>query len=232
VSRRAIASHADLIGQQRMMLLRSVSHDLRNPLNSILGASTELYDGADYDEAARKRLLRVVIDETRRIDRIVDNLLGLSRLQAGALDPRQEPTSVSEMIEPCTSRFDLIGGPDDRLEVLEPLPDVDVDVDPVQMDQVLTNLVENAVRHGGSAVCVTIGAAETDGFVECQVRDDGAGFSAEARSSMFEPFHLSRQTSGLGLTMCRAIVEAHGGSLWIDDSTGRGASVRFTVPRA
>ena len=232
VSRRSIASHADLIGQQRMMLLRSVSHDLRNPLNSILGASTELYDGADYDEAARKRLLRVVIDETRRIDRIVDNLLGLSRLQAGALDPRQEPTSVSEMIEPCTSRFDLIGGPDDRLEVLEPLPDVDVDVDPVQMDQVLTNLVENAVRHGGSPVCVTIGAAETDGFVECQVRDDGAGFSAEARSSMFEPFHLSRQTSGLGLTMCRAIVEAHGGSLWIDDSTGRGASVRFTVPRA
>ena len=157
VSRRSIASRADLIGQQRMMLLRSVSHDLRNPLNSILGASTELYDGADYDEAARKRLLRVVIDETRRIDRIVDNLLGLSRLQAGALDPRQEPTSVSEMIEPCTSRFDLIGGPDDRLEVLEPLPDVDVDVDPVQMDQVLTNLVENAVRHGGSPVCVTIG---------------------------------------------------------------------------
>src|SRR4029078_13191948 len=109
------------IGQQRMMLLRSVSHDLRNPLNSILGASTELYDGADYDEAARKRLLRGVIDETRGIDRIVDNLLGLSRLQAGALDPRQEPTSVSEMIGACTARFELIGGPEYRLGVLAQL---------------------------------------------------------------------------------------------------------------
>ena len=89
VSRRSIANRAELIGRERMLLLRSVSHDLRNPLNTILGASTDLHDGADYDEATRKRLLGLVIDETRRLDRIVDNLLGLSRLQAGALDPER-----------------------------------------------------------------------------------------------------------------------------------------------
>ena len=99
------------------MLLRSVSHDLRNPLNSILGATTELFDGADYDEPTRKRLLGLVIDETRRLDRIVDNLLGLSRLQAGALDPTREPMSVTEVVEQCESRFGLIGGAGDRLEV-------------------------------------------------------------------------------------------------------------------
>ncbi len=237
VSRRSIASRAELIGRERMMLLRSVSHDLRNPLNSILGATTELYDGADYDEATRKRLLGLVIDETRRLDRIVDNLLGLSRLQAGALDPKREPMSTTEIVEQCEARFGLIGGSGDRLEIAEPLPDVDVDVDPVQIDQVLTNLVENAVRHAGPHVCVTIGAVVTDGMVEWSVHDDGPGFSPSARETVFEPFHPSRPTSGLGLAMCRAIVEAHDGTLWIDEarpevSAGRGATIRFTVPRA
>jgi two-component system, OmpR family, sensor histidine kinase KdpD len=232
VSRRSISNRAELIGRERMMLLRSVSHDLRNPLNSILGASTELYDGADYDEETRRKLLRLVIDETRRLDRIVDNLLGLSRLQAGALDPKCEPIAVGDLIEQCESRFVVIGGESDRLDIDVPLPDLDVEVDPVQIDQVLCNLVENSVRHAPSPVHITIGVASIGPMVEWRVRDDGPGFSAAAREALYEPFHSSRETSGLGLTMCRAIVEAHGGTFTIDDDSGRGASVRFTVPRA
>jgi signal transduction histidine kinase len=232
VSRRSIANRAELIGRERMLLLRSVSHDLRNPLNAILAASTELQSGADYDQATRKHLLDLIIDETRRLDRIVDNLLGLSRLQAGALVPAREPTAVSELAEHCRSRFALIGDDGDTLEVLEPLPDLDVDVDPVQIDQVLTNLIENSVRHAHAPVHVTVSAAERDAMVEWRVRDDGPGFSPDARASVFEPFRSTGGSSGLGLTLCKAVVEAHGGTLTIDDPGGRGSSIRFTVPRA
>ena len=233
VSRRSIADRAELIGHERMLLLRSVSHDLRNPLNAILAASTDLQSGADYDPVVRKRLLTLIVDETRRLDRIVDNLLGLSRLQAGALVPAREPVAVSDLIEHCRSRFALIGDDGDTLDVVEPLPDVDVDVDPVQIDQVLTNLVENAVRHAPAAVHVTVAVAERDAMVEWCVRDDGPGFTPDARANVFEPFRSTAGSSGLGLTLCKAIVEAHGGALTIDDEqSAQGASIRFTVPRA
>jgi two-component system sensor histidine kinase KdpD len=232
VSRRSIANRAELIGRERMLLLRSVSHDLRNPLNSILVASTDLQSGADYDPATRKRLLDLIVDETRRLDRIVDNLLGLSRLQAGALVPAIEPVAVSELVAHCRSRFALIGDDRDRLDVIEPVPDVDVDVDPVQIDQVLTNLVENSVRHAHAPVHITMSVAEHDSMVEWRVCDDGPGFSPAARADLFRPFRSTDGSSGLGLTLCKAVVEAHGGTLTIDDSAGQGASIRFTVPRA
>jgi K+-sensing histidine kinase KdpD len=232
VSRRSIANRAQLIGRDRMMLLRSVSHDLRNPLNAILAASTDLQSGADYDPVVRKRLLALIVEETRRLDRIVDNLLGLSRLQAGALVPAHEPIAVSELVEHCRSRFALIGDDGDVLDVMEPLPDVDVDVDPVQIDQVLTNLVENSVRHAHAPVHVTLSVAERDAMVEWRVCDDGPGFSSAARASVVEPFRSTDGSSGLGLTLCKAIVEAHGGVLTIDNRVAAGASIRFTVPRA
>jgi two-component system sensor histidine kinase KdpD len=232
VSRRSIANRAELIGHERMLLLRSVSHDLRSPLNVILAASTDLQSGADYDPVMRKRLLALIVDETRRLDRIVDNLLGLSRLQAGALVPAREPIAVSEIVEHCRSRFALIGDDGDTLSVVEPLPDVDVDVDPVQIDQVLTNLVENSVVHAQGPVNVTVSVTERAAMVEWRVSDDGPGFSATARASVFEPFRSTAGSSGLGLTLCKAIVEAHGGALTIDDTTPHGASIRFTVPRA
>ena len=206
---------------------------MRNPINSILSASSDLFAGADYDARQRKHLLGVVIGETRRLDRIVDNLLGLSRLQAGALAPSLEPVSAAEIVEQCRSRFPLIGADSDTLIVAGDLPDVDVLVDPVQIDQVLTNLVENAVRHAPAAVHVTVAVAERDAMVEWRVRDDGPGFTPDARANVFEPFRSTAGSSGLGLTLCKAIVEAHGGALTIDDEqSAQGASIRFTVPRA
>jgi K+-sensing histidine kinase KdpD len=233
VSRRSIANRAELIGHERMLLLRSVSHDLRNPLNTILTASSELYDGGDHDPSVRRRLLGLVIDETRRLDRIVDNLLELSRLQAGALAPSRELVPVGDIVDQCRSRFALIGKEGDSLDVTEPLPEIDVDVDPVQIDQVLTNLVENAVRHAPSPVHVVISVVPQARMVEWRVSDDGPGFSVPARAAMFAPFHSTDGSSGLGLTLCKAVVEAHGGTIALDDNVdGSGASIRFTVPRA
>lgn len=229
---RAARLAAERTAHARDEVLAVVSHDLRNPLNTILAASTDLQSGTDYDAATQKRLLDLIIDETRRLDRIVDNLLGLSRLQAGALVPTLEPVAVSELVEHCRSRFALIGDDGDRLDVVEPVPDVDVDVDPVQIDQVLTNLVENSVRHAHAPVHVTVSVAEHGSMVEWRVCDDGPGFSPAARADLFRPFRSTGGSSGLGLTLCKAVVEAHGGTLTIDDSAGQGASIRFTVPRA
>lgn len=231
VSRRSLASRAELIGQERMHLLRSVSHDVRSPLQAILTASTELQDGADYDPATRQLLLGVVIDETLRLSRITDNLLSLSRLQAGALNPGREAMPLSLLLDRCRGRFGVVGHDGDVLEIDDGTDDVDVDVDPVQIDQVLSNLVENAVRHGPSPLHVRIGARRRGHLVEVSVSDDGPGFSPMARRELFTPFRSERGSSGLGLTLCRGIVHAHGGTISIDDRDA-GATVRFTLPVA
>ncbi len=231
VSRRSIRDHAELIGNERMLLLRSVSHDMRSPLNVILAASTELLDGADHDDASRQRLLGLVVDESRRLDRIVDNMLNLSRLQAGALEPALQRVELTELVDETVRRFRRVLPSTDVLAVGD-LPDVDVRVDPVQIDQVLANLIENAVRHGGSPATVTLSASTEGGLVRIAVDDEGAGFAESARAHLFAPFASTDNSSGLGLTVCKAIVEAHGGTMSVSDSHSGGSSVAFTVPRA
>lgn len=235
VSRRSLANQAELIGHERMLLLRSVSHDIRNPLNAILTAATELDEGADHDPATRHRLLSLVIGEATRLDRIVANLLSLSRLQAGALAPACQPIPLDEILDRAVERFDHLCRPGDRIAVDDLPPavaDLAVDVDVVQIDQVLANLVENTVRHAPDPVTVRLGAALAGGLVELSVVDDGPGFSPAARQSLFSPFRSSGGSSGLGLTVCRAIVEAHGGTIAVDDGPDGGTCIRFTVCRA
>jgi two-component system sensor histidine kinase KdpD len=231
VSRRSIRDHAELIGTERMLLLRSVAHDMRSPLNVILAASTELREGADHDEVSRLRLLGLVVDESRRLDRIVDNMLNLSRLQAGALVPVQQSVELTELLDECVRRFKRVLPAGDQLELGE-VVDVEVRVDAVQIDQVLANLVENAVRHGGSPAHVTLRAAVDGRWVRISVDDQGVGFAASARTQLFAPFSSTDNSSGLGLTVCKAIVEAHGGTMSVADSPSGGSSVSFTVPRA
>jgi two-component system sensor histidine kinase KdpD len=214
-----------------MLLLRSVSHDMRSPLNVILAASTELRDGPAHDDVTRRRLLGLVVDESRRLDRIVDNMLNLSRLQAGALVPARQRVHVGDLLDESVERFRRVAHSDDRVEVPEP-PDVEVDVDPVQVDQVLANLLENAVRHGGSPAHVVVQASVEGEFVRVAVEDDGVGFAESARAQLFSPFASTDNSSGLGLTVCKAIVEAHGGTMSVSDPPSGGTSVSFTVPRA
>lgn len=231
VSRRSIQSHAELIGHERMLLLRSVSHDIRSPLNVILTASTELRDGADHDAATRHRLLGLVVDEARRLDRIVDNMLNLGRLQAGALVPAVQRIGLADLLDESVARLRRHLGPNDRL-VLDSIPDVDVMVDPVQIDQVVSNLVENAVRHGGTPAVVTLAAAVSGPLVHVDVSDEGVGMTEAARTRLFDPFHSTDNSSGLGLTVCNAVVEAHGGTMSVSASPSGGTTISFSVPRA
>jgi two-component system sensor histidine kinase KdpD len=218
-----------LLDERRALLLRGVSHDLRSPLTTIHTISTELRRGIGHDDATRHELLDRVVHESERLDRIVGNLLSVSRVQAGALAPAIEPESLDQLVTAAVERLE----PNERRRVLVDVPaDLpDVLVDAVQVDQVLTNLLDNALRHGRPSGVVSILAEQVDRIVRVTVGDDGPGFAPDVRDHLFEPLLRSDQRrGGLGLTVCKAIIDAHTGTIWAGDSPGGGACVRFTLP--
>ncbi len=215
----------------RRALLRSVSHDLRTPLAAIRAITSDLRSEADYDEATRDDLLDVVADEAERLDRLVANLLSLSRIEAHALVPELQAVDLEEL---CTDRVRRLSRVlrDVTVETHLPpgLPLVDADY--VLLDQVLTNLLENAARHSPPGGTVRIDACERGEMMEVSVSDQGSGVPSSERAQIFEPFRTGsspQRSSGVGLAICRAIVEAHGGTITIGDASP-GARFTFTLP--
>ncbi len=230
----------DILDAQRIALLSGVSHDLRSPLTTIRAISSELLAAADrYDAAARERMLKQVVDETDRLDRIVGNLLSTIRIQTGAFEPSRRPEPLADIVALGVGRLSR-GDDRPRIDVDVPSELPEVSVDPVQVDQVLTNLIENAMRHGASTEPIRVvgrwpSPASGDNYVEVTVADGGGGFNAAARARLFEPFNttVSRSDStGLGLAVCRAIIDAHGGTIWLREQAGPGAAISFTLPVA
>ncbi|HEY4377877.1 MAG TPA: DUF4118 domain-containing protein, partial [Acidimicrobiales bacterium] len=160
------------VDQQRSALLRSVSHDLRTPLATIRAVSTDLRSDTPYDDATRKELLELVTDEAERLDRLVANLLNMSRAEAGALVPERQAVELPELVDATVRRLARMLR-DKRVEVDLPAELPLIDVDYVQMDQVLTNLLENAVRHGRPRSIIRVGARAGTDFVEVWVQDEG-----------------------------------------------------------
>lgn len=216
----------------RTMLLHGVSHDLRSPLSTIKAISSDLMLGdVSYDDGTRQEMLGRVVEESDRLNRIVGNLLSAGRVQAGALNPRCEPESLAMLVNRCITRL----GRPDSVNIVTQLPPglPDVFVDAVQVDQVLTNLIENACRHAPAGTDVIVAASARRDFVEVDVCDAGPGFSAEALDHLYRPFHSSSGEGavGLGLSVSKAIVEAHGGTIAVrDEADQRGATVTFTLP--
>ncbi|HEV3353468.1 MAG TPA: ATP-binding protein [Acidimicrobiales bacterium] len=219
------------VDEQRAAMLRSVSHDLRTPLASIRAVASDLRDGTAYDDETRKELLETVCDEAERLDRIVANLLSLSRIEAGALTPDRQAVDIDELVADRVRRL----GPlfrQVRVQVDIP-PDLPlVDGDYTQLDQVVTNLVENAARHAPPASLVRISAEERNGMVELRVADEGIGVPDWERRRIFEPFRKGEgsRSSGVGLAICKAIVEAHGGTIDVDRTPGGGATFVVCLP--
>ena len=224
--------------RQRSVLLRSVSHDLRNPLGAIRAASADLRADVIGDSATRNQLLDLVLAESDRLDRIVRNLLSLSRVEAGALAPDQAPESLAEIAHASAQRLERgAGGGAHHAQITVDVPDdlPDVLVDRVQLDQVITNLIENALRHAVGSSTIDVSARMVvPGSVTVSVTDSGPGFKAAAGGQTFEFFKPSGITGaeGIGLAVCKAIVEAHGGSITADDAPDGGARVTFSIPTA
>jgi two-component system sensor histidine kinase KdpD len=222
-----------LLNEQRAALLRAVSHDLRTPLSTIRAVASDLRDGgARYDTATTDELLDLVVDEAARLDRLVANLLSLSRIEADALHADRRVLHLDELLEQCVRRHARLVR-DRKVSIDVPFTLPAVEADWTLVDQAVTNLVANAVRHSPEGTRIWVAAHQVDPcWVEVEVADQGPGIPEPLRTAMFEPFHRGpgSTSSGVGLTIVKAVVEAHGGVLSIGDADGGGARISFTLP--
>ncbi|HVA03916.1 MAG TPA: ATP-binding protein [Acidimicrobiales bacterium] len=216
-------------------LVSAVSHDLRTPLATIkASASTLLSAHAEVPLPDREELLELIDNQTERLDRLVTNLLDLSRVQAGALELRNEPIAVDDLVT------DAIRGLGSRTDVSDITTAVDdelplVDVDHLLIGQVLANLLDNAIRHAPPHTPVTVSAqGRHDGLVQITVEDKGPGVARAERTNVFRMFNRSGTTggTGIGLSIAKAFVEAHGQEIWVEDAPSGGARFCFTMPPA
>jgi two-component system, OmpR family, sensor histidine kinase KdpD len=218
----------------RTALLNSVSHDLRTPLASIKASASSLLDReVRWSDAERDEFLTTINTEVDRLTRLVHNLLDMSRIEAGALDPRLVESSLAEVVGPVVRRARAASR--QRVDVDVPDELAPVLVDPVRLDQVLTNLLDNARSYApGSPVQVV--ARQGGDHVELRVVDHGPGIPAPERERVFDQFYRLKvggkrpEGTGMGLAICRGIVQAHHGALRVETTPGCGATFVLTLP--
>jgi len=216
----------------RNALLSAVSHDLRTPLTAITGAaSAALESEARIDAATRRELLESIRDEAERLNRLVNNLLDVTRLESGSLQLRREWIPLEELVGVALAR---LAKPLVDRKVTTRLPEdlPPVHVDGVLMEQVLINLLENATKHTPAGQPIDIEARHESRQVVVEVADRGPGLPKGAEQKIFDKFFGvgGGGGAGLGLTICRAIVEAHGGHIEGQNRPGGGAVFRFVLP--
>jgi K+-sensing histidine kinase KdpD len=213
-------------------LLRSVSHDLRSPLTAIKAATEGLESTAfRLGSAERAELLAAIRLEAERLDRLVANLLDLSRLEVGAVNANPELWSVDELVGRALDALGL-----DATRVTVSLPDQVpfVEVDAGQIERALVNLLENALKFSSPEDRVSVSVDVAEGEVVVAVRDQGIGLRPEDLDSIFEPFQRGsgssgRAGAGLGLAIVRGFAQANGGRAWAE-SRGRGAAFFLELP--
>jgi two-component system sensor histidine kinase KdpD len=216
-------------------LVAAVSHDLRSPLASIKAASSTLSDPElDLPTEAQQQLAKLIDVHADRLADLVQNLLDMSRIQAGALQPRCTITTVADLVSAVVSDLGTtVRNHDLIIDVPANLPVVDVDL--VLIARVLTNLLENAIRFAPKGSSIAIAAQQiSQGAIEVSVTDHGPGVDAAQRNEVFGlPARRDGDAGvGLGLTIARTFVEAHGQRIWVEDAPGGGARFCFTLPIA
>jgi signal transduction histidine kinase len=216
--------------QQRRQLMADIAHELRTPLTVIQGRLEGLVDGVyPRDEARMVELL----EDTRMLARLVDDLRTLANAEAGNLPLRKEPTDLAVLLHDSVASFSAEARDkaialhvEERTEL--PL----LEIDPLRIREVLTNLLANALRHTGRDGEITVTAGTAAGRVEVSVRDTGSGIPPDELPRIFDRFYkgASSRGSGLGLTIARNLVVAHGGEIFAESEVGRGTLMRFTLP--
>ncbi len=224
------AKRAEVVAETerlRSSLLSAVSHELRTPLAAIIGSATVLIQ----KPAAGAGLLENIRDEAERMTRLVHNLIETTRLESGAA-LKKEPYPVEDVIGTALGRVEkLLAGRRIETDLPENLPLVPLD--PVLMELVFVNLVENAVRHAPDAA-VEIAARDRMDFLEITVADRGPGLKPEDLDRVFEKFYRASAApggAGLGLAICKAVVSAHGGSIRAENRPGGGLMFLLSLPK-
>ena len=221
------------VDRLRRSLVGAVSHDLRTPLATIkVSTSTLLDTEAPVSRVEELNLLRLIDTQADRLNRMVSNVLDMTRIQSGTLELRREPAAVADLV---SEAFSVLGSlPELALVRWVPDPALPfVDVDHVLICQVLANLIDNATRHAPDGTEVLVRATRLlNGHVEVVVEDRGPGVAPDERASIFQMFNRREAggRGGLGLAIAQAFVEAHGERIWVEDNDGQGARFAFTLP--
>ncbi|HXQ74893.1 MAG TPA: ATP-binding protein [Acidimicrobiales bacterium] len=220
------------IDRLQKILMGAVSHDLRTPLATIkISASTLGNPGADIGTEERQELLALIDDQVDRLNRLVTNLLDMSRVQSGALELHREPIAVVDLVNEAVRGLGLTGHGRVTMDLADDLPLVDVDH--LLIGQVLTNLLDNASRYAPPDTPIAVAArTRPDGHVEVAVTDSGPGVRPDDRAVVFQMFtgRGSAGGSGVGLWIAKAFIEAHGETIWAEDTAGRGGRFCFSLP--
>jgi two-component system sensor histidine kinase KdpD len=223
------------VGRTRSGFLSAVTHNLRTPLASIKAAASTLRSpNARLADTDRAELLDTIYDETDRLERLVTNILELSRIRAGALEVHRQPAALADLAQAAVRRLrPLARAHRVRLDIGRDVPDVDVDIE--MMEQVLGNLLENALRYAPPGSEIRVSAACKPDGVEVRVADHGPGVPAEERERIFEEFarvdaRPDATGTGLGLAIVHSLVSAHEGRVWCEETEGGGATFAFTLP--
>jgi signal transduction histidine kinase len=215
----------------RKRFIATASHELRTPLFS-LGGFLELLEDEDLDEETRRAFIRQVRAQTLRLQKLATDLLDLSRLEAGSLELRPEPTDVGSLTRAVVAEFaPAIAAHESQLELRLARSPIEADCDPERVAQVLRILLNNALTHTPPGTGLTVSAARQNGTLRLAVRDDGPGIEQEALQRVFEPFYTSddAQGSGLGLTIARELAERMTGHLDVH-TTPAGTTFALRLP--
>lgn len=224
----------------RATLLSSISHDLRTPLASIEGSGTALLEGDPALSAVGRRdLLETIVEEAQRMTRMVNNLLDMVRVEAGAVTTRRSWVPIEEVIGVARLRLDAQLA-DHPVEVRLPAEPLLAPIDELLIEQVLVNLLENAARYTPPGTPVTIAGWRAGTEVVIEVADRGPGIPVGEEEAVFRKFYRLGGTrgandgrsagTGLGLAICRGVVMAHGGRIWVEPHVGGGAAFRIALP--
>jgi len=228
---------AERANKIKSKFLAMISHELRTPLTSIIGFTTTLLaEDVTWEPDEQRDFIHTIQHEADRLQELIEQLLDLSRLEAGMLPISPKPYSLHEIIEDALPQFQILtNGQTITMHLPANLPPVNVDAK--RIAQVLVNLVRNASAYASEGTEISISASVRGGFVQINVNDQGPGIPPAEHKRIFEAFRRgenaengSAQGAGLGLAICKGLVEAHGGRIWIKKKTTPGTTISFTIP--
>ena len=229
----SMAERLQVNDQQRRNMLADVSHELRTPLTVIQGNVEGILDGMYPADEAR---LQSILDETQVLSRLIEDLRTLALAESGALQLKKEPTDIEELIRDTVAGFETQAKEKEVTLEMDLAQVDDVNVDPQRIREVLSNLIGNALRYTPSGGMVKVGLVEAGSGLEREallfVEDNGPGIESTDLPHVFERFYKSSDSGGmgLGLSIAKYLVEAHGGKIWAETNAGEGTKISFTLP--
>ena len=222
----------------RQEFVANVSHELRTPLSHIKGYTETLLGGSKDDPEVATRFLQTIERNVERLKLLIEDLLTISEIESGRVMLNLQPVPVRASVEKVFDDFRTRAAAR-AVTLVDESEGLTARADQRRLEQVLTNLVDNAVKYGGNDSRVVVGARLSDGMVEMFVQDNGPGLPTESLERVFERFYRvdkarSRDQggTGLGLSIVKHIVQSHGGRVWVESEPGKGAKFCFTLPQA